>query len=452
MRLPYYFNAMLLLACMTIPVNAAAISLIRDAEIENTLRAYGNPIFEKAGLDPEAVHIFIVEDDTINAYVAGGQNMFIHTGLILKTQDALMLIGVMAHETGHMAGGHLAQGTEKLKNAQMGAILAAVLGAAVAAGGGGDAGIGIIAAGQEAALRNYLHFSRSNENAADQAALDYLDSLHISASGFLRMMELLRQNENRSYGSPDPYTRTHPLNIDRITHVRNHVMQFPVTDAKDISALEERHKRMIAKLYGFTRPTDETLLKYPLSDNAIDAHYARAIAYYRKPLLSKALEEINSLIATKPADPFFHELRGQVLFENGHIAEALQSYAKAVYYLPDSALILTDYSKVLIATENAENIKKAIATLNRANAIDNTNPETWHHLAIAYGKIGNQGMFYLTSAEEAALEDNITEVLRNTNEALKTIIDNNAARLRATDLKMITEKEKEEKKDEKNKQ
>lgn len=427
-----------------IPPAANAISLIRDAEIEDTLRAYGNPIFKTAGLDPDAVHIFIVDDPTINAYVAGGANMFIHTGLILKTDSPQMLIGVMAHETGHMAGGHLAQGTEKLKNAQMGTILAAVLGAAAAIGGGGEAGIAMMSAGQQVALRNYLTFSRSNESAADQAALNYLDKLDISAAGILHLMEILRQNENRSYGTPDPYTRTHPLTIDRITHIRDHVMKSTIPEDKIPAGFKERQERMVAKLYGFENPPEDTLTTYPVSDQSIPARYARAIAYYKMPDLTKSLAEIDSLIREKPQDPFFRELRGQILFENGHVPEAVQSYSQAVTLLPNSPLILTDYGKVLIATDNKDNIEKAVHALEHANLIDNTNPDTWHDLSMAYGKLNNLGMFYLSSAEEAALEDNPKEVVRNVNLALKNLGHDSPARLRANDLRLLAEKEQQE--------
>jgi len=432
-----------------LPPCAQAVSLIRDAEIEDTLRAYANPIFDVAGLNPEAIHIFIVDDPTINAYVAGGANMFIHTGLIVKTDRPSMLIGVMAHETGHMAGGHLAQGAEKLKDAQLGTILSTVLGVAVLAGGGHGAGMAVMSAGQELALRNYLHFSRANESAADQAGLNYLDQLGIPASGMLRMLEILRQDENRSYGTPDPYTRTHPLSIDRITHIRNHVMQSSLKEDAIPSKFNLRHARMLAKLTGFMESPERTLLTYPVKDTSVPARYARAIAYYRIPDLQKALAEIDGLLKEKPNDPFFHELRGQMLFENGKIIEATQSYSKAASLLPNSALILTDYGKTLMATENKNDLSKAMQVLEHASILDNSNVETWHTLALVYGKMGNLGMFYLASAEEASLEDNPKEMLRNVELALKNLSHDNPARLRANDIKLIAEKAKQDHKDHK---
>lgn len=447
-RLFRLFYSSLLSIALLLPQQVFAqeggVSLIRDAEIEDTLRAYGNPLFKAAGLDPQAVHIFIVEDSSINAYVAGGQNMFIHTGLILKTDNPSMLIGVMAHETGHMAGGHLAQGTEKLKNAQMGAIVASVLGAAMAVGGGGGAGMAVMGAGQQVALRNFLTFTRSNENAADQAALEYMDKLNISAAGLLHMFEILRQDENRSYGTPDPYTKTHPLTIDRIANVRDHVMHSTIREDSVPPGFAERHARMIAKLYGFINPPEDTLITYPVSDKSIPARYARAIAYYKMPDLPKAMAELDSLLKERPRDPFFHELRGQIMFENGRIQEAMQSYATASSLLPNSPLILTDYGKVLIATGDKDSIVKAIHVLDHANLIDRDDPDTWHFLALAYAKANNMGMFYLASAEEASLEDNPKEVIRNVDLALKNITHDNAARLRANDLKLFAEKEKQD--------
>lgn len=428
---------------------AFAVSLIRDAEIEDTLRAYGNPIFEAAGLNPEAIHIFIVEDPTINAYVAGGANLFLHTGLIVKTDRPSMLIGVMAHESGHMAGGHLAQGTEKLKGAELGTILSALLGVAVMAGGQGQAGAGVLTAGNELAMRNYLHFSRSNENAADQAGLNYLDALHISATGMLRMLEILRQDENRSFGNPDPYTRTHPLSIDRISHIRDHIMDSKIPDDAVPAGFAERHARMLAKLNGFLNPPQDTLRLYPTTDHSIPARYARAVAYYRIPDFDKAMAEIDGLAKEKPKDPFFQELRGQILFENGHIPEAAQAYAKAVSLLPQSPLLLTDYGKVLTAREDTTDISKAVAALEHATVLDNSNVDTWHNLAIAYGKQNKQGMFFLASAEEASLENNPKEVLHNVELALKNLGSDSPARLRANDLKLVAEKEKQDQKNNK---
>lgn len=447
MPLRHKIKTLLLSVILIFSATAAqAVSLIRDAEIEDTLRAYSNPIFREAGLNPSSIHIFIVNDPTLNAFVAGGANMFIHTGLIMKMETPSMLIGVIAHETGHIAGGHLAQGAEKIKDAQLGTVLSMVLGAAVVASGGADAGMAIMSAGQEVAMRNFLRFTRSNESAADQAALNYLDGLNITADGFLKTLELLRQNDNRSFGTPDPYTRTHPLSIDRISHIRDHVMQSKLTENSVPKGFNERHARMIAKLVGFIQPLEETLSLYPESDTSVAARYARAIAYYRKADLAKALSEIDPLLKQKPNDPFLHELRGQFLFENGRIAESIQSYSKAVALKPDSALILTDYGRALLASSQKDDLAKATKALEHASTLDNSNVNTWHMLAIAYGKSDRQGQFNLASAEEAMLTNNMDEAIRYAGAALQDKSLSNGARLRAGDIKLEAEKAREEQK------
>jgi predicted Zn-dependent protease len=425
------------LTCVCFFSNAAfAVPLIRDAEIEHTLRLYGDPIFKAAGVKPSSVHIFIVQDDSLNAYVAGGANLFIHTGLIEATDTPDMLLGVMAHETGHIAGGHLAQGTEKLKDAQLGTILSFVLGAAAAvASHQPGAAAAVIGGGQSTVGRNYLAFTRAHEEAADQSALTSLDKLDISASGFLKVFSLLQRNERQHPGSPDPYLLTHPLTSERIEHVRNHVETSSIPEGQYPKQFDILHRRMIAKLYGFLESPERTMQKYPLSDKSVPARMARAIAYYQMPDLDKSMTEMNSLLAEAPNDPFFHELKGQILFENSHVKDALADYEKAGTLLPDSPLILTDLAKVEMAQKEPALIPAAIGHLEHANSIDNSNPDTWRLLGTAYGQENNMGMSYLSLAEEAILEDDPKGALRQVNQALTQLKEGTPARQRAQDLK-----------------
>ena len=425
---------------------AYALSLIHDAEIESTLRKYGDPIFQAAGLSPEGIRIFIVNSPQINAYVAGGANMFLHTGLILAAEEPSMLIGVMAHETGHIAGGHIISGTEKLKNAQIGAILSTILGAAIMAGGGRDVGPAVIAGGQEALKRSFLANSRANENAADQAGIGYLDSLNISSEGMLRLFEKLRLNENRQYGKPDPYVMTHPLSTDRITHIRGHVMQSKIPVGQVPKSFLTLHARMLAKLRGFLQPPAQTFQQYPLKDNSVPARYARAVAYYKIPDVPKALAEIDSLIKESPRDAFFHELRGQILFENGKVAESSASYKRAAELQPNSALILAGYGQTLIERNDAKLLPEAIRILEKATTLDSTYDMAWQQLVIAYGKSGNNGRAYLARAELASLENNPSKILQYVGESLKTLPKDSPARLRAEDLKELAKHLKDEEK------
>lgn len=440
-RIPVFLG----IVCFGFQVHA--LGLIRDAEIEDTLRSFATPVFEAAGVTPDAVHIFIVNNPEINAFVAGGSNLFLHTGLILATDEPSMLIGVIAHETGHIAGGHLISGMEKLKNAQIGTILSTILGAALIVGGGRDVGPAVIAGGQEFAKRGFLANSRTNENTADQAALTYLDSIGMSAHGMLRMFEKLRMNENRRYGRPDPYVMTHPLSTDRITNIRNHVMRSSIPKDQLPANTMERYNRMVAKLRGFLQEPSQTLNYYKAKDQSIPARYARSVAYFRQADLKNALKEIDSLIAQSPNDAYFHELKGQFLFENGQVQAASQSYLRAVQLKPASPLILANYAQTLIAQQNPATLQEAVKYLEKSTSIDPTNTMAWEQLVIAYGRQNNLGRSYLAKAEIAALVGDAKGVRRNVVLAQKSLPKDGPARLRSEDLKRLADKIDEDKKD-----
>lgn len=415
---------------------AYAVPLIRDAEIEHTLREYADPIFAAAGLKPSAIRIFIVQDDALNAYVAGGSNLFIHTGLIEACTTPDMLIGVMAHETGHIAGGHLAKGTEKLKDAQLGSIFSYVLGAAAAVATRKPEAAAAVIGGSESSLqRNYLAFTRTHEEAADQAALGFLDKLNISADGMVKIFTLLQRHEREHAGAPDPYLLTHPLSATRIEHVRHHVETSQIPEGQYPKKFDAVHKRMVAKLFGFLKSPERTFQRYPVSDKSAATRLARAVAYYKMPDIDKSLAEMDSLLKESPNDPFFHELKGQILFENGRVAEALASYAQAVKLLPDSPLLLTDLAKVELSQKEPL-VASAMMHLEKANTLDNSNPDTWHWLAGAYGKAGNRDLSFLALAEESMLSADYKTALDQVGQALLLLKEGTPARQRALDLKV----------------
>ncbi|MFW0777093.1 MAG: M48 family metalloprotease [Rickettsiales bacterium] len=414
---------------------AYALPLIRDAEIEYTLRNYGDPLFKAAGLKPSAVKIFIVNGSSLNAFVAGGSNLFLNTGLIMATKDASMLIGVMAHETAHIAGGHLARGGEKLKDAQLGTIMSMVLGAAAAAATRKpEAAAAVMTGTQSSLMRNFLAYTRTQEEAADQAALTYLDKTNTSASGLLDTFALLQRNERMHISAPDPYLRSHPLSSSRIEHVRNHVQQSNIPEGKYPSRYKAMHDRMVAKLYGFMETPERTMRKYPLASKDAASRMARAIAYYKMPDTDRALIEMDSLIKDWPNDPFFHELKGQILFESGRVEDALTSYLKANQLLPKSPIILTELAKVELA-QKPERLQSAVGHLQKANSIDNSNPYAWRLLATAYGKAGNMGQSHLALAEEALLYNKPDDGFTQASRALGLLKQGSPAHQRAQDVK-----------------
>lgn len=409
-----------------LPFSAQA-GLIRDAEIENTLAVYSRPIFQAADIAPETVRILIVASQEVNAYVAGGLNIFINTGLIRETKNPGMLIGVIAHETGHISGAHLSQFQEKASSAMLGGMIGAVVGAAAAAGGAGQAGAGIIAGAQSMANRSFMSDIRLNEQSADHAALTFLDANDISASGMLEMFELLRRRES-GIAMKDKYLIDHPLSTERIATMRNHVTQSPIPAGHAPEGYKTMQERMIAKLVAFTEPYPTTLNLYPVTDTSVAARYARAIAEFRRSQFQPAISGINALIKQHPDDAYFYDTKGQILFENGKLDAAAAAYSKASSLKPDSALIMTDYAKTLIAQNAPAQLPRAITLLERSRELDNSYDNTWRQLAIAYGRQGKVGLSYAALAEEAALNGDLDGVIQHVSHA-RTRAGNDAALL-----------------------
>lgn len=414
-------------------------SFIRDAEVENTIRAYSAPLFQAAGLSPEAVRLHLIVDNSLNAFVAGGQNMFFHTGLLIRSESANQLIGVMAHETGHIAGGHLARLQDAAGNAGTEALVAMLLGAAVGvASGRGDVGTAIALGGQDMALKNLLTYSRMEESSADQAAVSYLDATRQSAKGLLEFFEVLGDQELLVTTRQDPYVRTHPLTRDRVNFIRDYLARSPYTNVQPRPEFVEMHRRMRAKLFAFLEPPTRTLQRYKESDAAIEARYARAIAYYRKPELDKALALIDDLIKERPDDPYFHELKGQMLFENGHGADSVAPYRKSVELLPDNALLKIGLAQSLIEQDDPVLLQEAQQLLSLATHQEPKNLTAWRLLSVAHGRDGDEGMAAYAMAEQAMLENRITDANFLAGKAERLLPKTGPVWLRIQDIKEQT--------------
>jgi predicted Zn-dependent protease len=417
------------------PTDAEAARLIRDAEIENTIRAYSAPLFAAAGLNSKDVKILIVNDDTLNAFVFGGMNLFIHTGLLLQSEHAGQLIAVIAHETGHIAGGHLSRMSNRMRSAASAQIIAMILGAAASiATGSGRAGSAIILGGGELARQGVFGFSRAQESAADQAALGYLERTGQSARGMAEFLDVMEKREQLTVGRQQSYLRTHPITRDRIDHVNNFIANSRFSDTPVRREFAEMHRRMIAKLWGFLRPPAKTFNRYKEGDDSVEARYARAIAHYRVPDLANALPLIDGLIAERPEDPYFQELKGQILFENGRGAEAIGPYDKAVRSLPDSALLRIGLAQVLLEQGDPSLAKRALVHLKQAVRLEGENPFAWSQLAIAYGRDRQFGMSALALAEAALARGNKKEARNQAKRAAKRLKRGQAGWLRAEDI------------------
>lgn len=453
------FSAVLALATMVAPLPTAAapqkgISLIRDAEAENDIRAMATPIWQAAGLDPSSVRIHLIKDDTLNAFVAGGLRLFLNTGLIVRTEHPGQLIGVIAHETGHIQGGHLARLDEALRNATAEMILFSILaGAAGAAAGGGEGAVGGALLGQHMAERLLLSFSRGQESAADQAAVTLLDTTHQSSKGLLEFFNILGDQELLVTARQDPYVRTHPLTRERVSFITHHVEGSAYSNAPFLPEVVEMHRRVRAKLFAFIEAPSRTLQRYRADDRSLEARYARSIAFYRIPDLAQALPLIDGLIAERPRDPYFQELKGQMLFENQRPAEALAPYRKSVELLPSSALLRVSLAQVQIelaqrpGEPNAKALlKEAVGHLDTAMREERDNSFVWHLLAVAYGAMGNDGMASLAMAEKALLKEKVSEARFHAGRAEKLLRRGTPAWLQAVDVQERASAVKDEKK------
>jgi predicted Zn-dependent protease len=436
----------ILLAFSPMPAQAQkGLSLIRDAEIEHIIRAYATPLWQVAGLNPDSIDIHIVNDDSLNAFVAAGQNLFINTGLLMRSENASQVIGVIAHESGHIAGGHLSRTQDELSNAMTSSILGMLLGGAAMATGRADVGAAIMQGTQQAALNNFLSFSRGQESAADTAALRFLDATGQSARGFAEFFDILGEQELLSASQQQPYARTHPLSRDRVDAVRAFIAKSRFSDTPTKPEFEVMHARMKAKLTGFMRPLQTTLKSYPETDNSLPARYARSIAYYRVANLTKATALIDQLIAEAPNDPYFHELKGQMLFENGHGKEALPPYEKAVSLDPGSPLLRVELAHAQIERNDPALLKKAIKHLQFALSREPNEAMSWRYLATAYGQNNQMGESSLALAEEAILQHKTVDAIGLARRAQGLLPKGSANWLRAGDIIALAESNKKKK-------
>jgi len=416
------------------------ISFIRDTEIETIIRDMARPIFQAAGLSPSAVNIYLVNDSDLNAFVAGGQNLFLNTGLIARTENPGELLGVIAHEAGHIAGGHIARGQEQIERARQLAILTSLLGIAAAAAGGGDVGAATALGGQSMAMNSMLGYSRTMESAADQAALRYMDQAGFSSEGLLSFLETLQDQELVPSSRQSEYLRTHPLTFDRIDTVRNHVARSSLTGREFSPQVWADFDRLRAKLIGFQQPT-LALQLYPAGSPDIADRYGRAIALYRTGQLGQATGIMNQLIAAEPSNPYFQELMGQILFENGRIQESRPYYERANQLLPGQPLIQVALARVLIETGGEANLQTAVDQL--ASAVQRPggrSPFAFRLLATAYGRLNNMGMMALSLAEEALALGDAQMANQQVARALQSLPNGSPGHLRALDVQREAER------------
>lgn len=400
-----FFIGLLLIGAAT-PVPAHAQSVIRDTEIEEYMNEWFSPIYAAAGMNADQVNIVIVQDSQINAFVAGGSNIFFYTGLLQKTSNPGEVIGVMAHELGHIEGGHLIRGREAMEQASYESILGMIIGvgAAIASGDGGAAAT--IGAGTSSmAQRGFLKHTRTFESSADQAALKYFDRAHMNPTGFETFLKKLEGQELLSESQQSEYVRSHPLTRSRVDTVAARVEQSSYKDQPWPDKWNKEHKMMLAKLMGFISP-QQVVWTYDDRDNSREALTARTVAAYRMNDVAKALKLSDQLVALEPENPYFLELKGQILMDFGRVKEAIPFYEKAIAKKPDAGLIriALAHAQIETAGNDAAKLQKAIRNLQVAQKSEPRSPRLHRLMATAYGRSGDETRAKLHLAEEALLQ------------------------------------------------
>jgi len=419
---------------------AHAQSILRDAETESMFADMSAPLIKAAGLSTRDVKVVLINDDSINAFVVGGQTVYVHSGLIQAADNANQVQGVIAHELGHIADGHVVLADQGTRPALGISLLSMVLGIAAIAAGSGEAGAGIMAMGQQAGLSKYLSFTRTQEASADAAGARYLNTAGISGKGMLTFFKKLQQEEYR-YGlaNIDPYMQSHPLSGERIAHLTNDLQTAPAWNARPDAALDERFRRVKAKLEGYVMPPERTLTDFPVTDTSIYAHYARAYAYHKAGYPDKADAEAAALIRARPDDPYFQEIQGQILLEAGRPVDALVPLRAATEGSRNNPLIATTFGHALIATENKANYAEAVKVLRVAVGRDDDNPFAWYQLGTAYELTGDTARAALATAERASMTGDSRTAASSARYAMANIPANSSDWIRAQDIAMTAQ-------------
>jgi predicted Zn-dependent protease len=399
------------------------------------------PLIKAAGLDPGSVKVVLIGDPTINAFVSQGQTVYLQSGLIDAADNVNQVQGVVAHELGHVVAGDAIRSGQGEKKALGVTILSLLVGVAAIAAGAADAGMGAIMAGQRAAVGELMAFTRVQESTADATATRLLSKSGTSGKGLLEFFAKLQNQEYRlAIYSKDSFDRDHPINSERIQALQQTLKNDPAWDKPTDPALEARFERVKAKLLGFVNPK-QAVLKYPESDQSIPAHYARAYAYHLSGYPDKAQSEADALLRADPDDPFFLELKGQILLEDGKVKESIAPLREATERSGNAPMIAAMLGHALVETNDPKNFVEAKQILKVAVNRDNEDPFAWYQLGIIYDREGDQARAQLATAERNNLEGNPKLALASAQMALKGIPPGTPDYLRAQDIAMVSRAE-----------
>ncbi|MBP6986491.1 MAG: M48 family metalloprotease [Alphaproteobacteria bacterium] len=413
--------------------------LIRDAEIEQAIKDFVSPLFKVAGLDAKQLKVMVIFSNEVNAAAGLQYTLYINTGLILQSKNLGQLIGVLAHETGHLAGRH----NERLLNMgnysivpMLGAIL--IGGAVAAMTGTPEPFLAGIMGGMEVSENSILAYHRGHEGSADQAAFQYMEKLGWSSQGFMEFMQKLHKQDLLSPERQYAYKRTHPFMIDRMRLLEKHCKNSAHQNAVFPQGFEEKFARIHAKITGYSETPQRLLQKYPMTNQTLPAKYIRAIAFHQSNQTMAALKEIDELLAQHPQDPYFLEFKGQIYFETGQTEKAIEFYQQARKILPQNGLITIQLAHIMLESKGPDRSAEAITLLNQAQKTEKESAFIWRLYATAYGRLKQEGMVSLMLAEEAVQLGDVEKAHKLADKALKQLPTNQSTqRQRAKDIKTL---------------
>ena len=422
---------------------SGGIEILRDAETEQLLREYTAPVFRAAGIPTGAARIILVGDRSFNAFVANGQKIFINVGALMEAKTPNEIIGVLAHESGHIAGSHLVRQRQAMAAAQIMSVVGMLVSAGAIAGGAtshgrigsdGAGAIGVLLGPQELVRRSLLSYQRGEEQAADRAAVKYLTQTGQSGKGLLATLERFANDALFKTSSVDPYLLSHPLPAERISNLQSASMASPAFAALDAPALQARHDLMRAKLFGFMGDQPEVARRYPVSDNSLAARYARAVIAYRFGRTEEAVRQIDGLIVAQPGNPYFHELKGQTLLEAGRAGQAIAPLRRANSLAPEALPIRVMLGHALVSQDTAASTNEAIKVLANATQRDAESSEAFEFLAMAYDRKGNRAQAELAAAQGLFVSGKYVEARTQASRAQAQLPKGSPGWLKADDI------------------
>jgi predicted Zn-dependent protease len=372
---------------------------LRDTETEEMLKSYEMPLARAAGLDLNLVHVYLIGDPSVNAFATQPEDIFINAGILLWLKRPNELVGVMAHETGHISAGHLSRMQAGIHAATIPMLLSMIVGLGAMIAGAGEAGMVLMGMGQAIAAAQFTAFTRVQESTADQIAMRLLNATHQSPKGMMDTFERFAADEARSAYKIDPYAVNHPVGQDRVMALQDLADASPYYNVQDPPQVVHTFQMVQAKLAGFMLPVQEALDRYPVSNTSEPARYARAMAYMRKPDFKAALAEIDSLIKEEPNNPYFYEVRGQIYVSLAKPQMAIADYQKCVDLKPTAPQLRLGLATAQLATDNPALAGDALKNLKAAALAENDDPTTWYETAQAYSTLNNEPMANLSTAE-----------------------------------------------------